>query len=70
MEFNKRILLVLLFSVLCVYHARSESLEESHPVKTNKTERYKVVSFNFRHVEVPYVICLWILLASIAKIGE
>ncbi|KAK3796236.1 hypothetical protein RRG08_006806 [Elysia crispata] len=43
--------------------------DESHKVVTNQTHRYKLVSFKFDHVEVPYVICLWILLACIAKIG-
>ena len=43
---------------------------ESHSVKKNGTQGYKLVSFNFEHVEMPSVICLWILLASIAKIGE
>lgn len=44
--------------------------DESHKISSNESHRYKIVSFNFSHVEVPYVICLWILLASIAKIGE
>ena len=44
--------------------------DESHKVVTNQTHRYKLVSFKFDHVEVPYVICLWILLACIAKIGK
>ncbi|XP_076449063.1 putative Na(+)/H(+) antiporter nhx-9 [Babylonia areolata] len=36
---------------------------------SNETERYQLVTWDFHHVEVPYVICLWILLASLAKIG-
>ena len=43
---------------------------ESHSVKKNGTNGYKLVHFNFEHVEMPSVICLWILLASIAKIGK
>ena len=43
---------------------------ESHSVKKNETQRYALFKFQFHHVEIPYVICLWILLASIAKIGE
>ncbi|CAH1779096.1 unnamed protein product [Owenia fusiformis] len=31
--------------------------------------RYPVVTFNFEHVAAPYVIALWVLLASLAKIG-
>ncbi|XP_078689630.1 sodium/hydrogen exchanger 3-like [Branchiostoma floridae x Branchiostoma belcheri] len=31
--------------------------------------RYQVATFNFHHVMAPYTIALWIVLASIAKIG-
>lgn len=39
--------------------------EESH----NETERYKILSFDFERVELPYVICLWILIVALAKIA-
>ena len=53
-----------------VQEASGSSEVEAHSVKKNETQRYPLFVFNFHHVEVPYVICLWILLASIAKIGE
>ncbi|KAK7481699.1 hypothetical protein BaRGS_00027072, partial [Batillaria attramentaria] len=43
--------------------------EEKGDTSSNETERYQLVVWDFHHVEVPYVICLWILLASVAKIG-
>ena len=33
-------------------------------------ERFKVVSLDFAHVSVPYIICMWIVFASLAKIGK
>lgn len=47
-----------------------EYTDESHKMGGQNSERYRILSFNFHHVEVPYVICLWILLASVAKIGK
>ena len=44
--------------------------DETDEANSNETERYQLVTWDFHHVEVPYVICLWILLASLAKIGE
>jgi hypothetical protein len=35
----------------------------------NETERYKLVVFDFDRVELPFVICLWILIVALAKIG-
>ena len=34
------------------------------------SERYPLVVFDFERVELPYIICLWVLIASLAKIGE
>ena len=40
--------------------------------KKNEThsERYPLAVFDFERVELPYVICLWVLIASLAKIGK
>lgn len=48
----------------------SNDIDDSTTSKTNNSNRYHVVTVNFPYVAVPYVICLWILLASVAKIGE
>lgn len=44
--------------------------DEKEKDLTNETERYPLVNWDFNHVEIPYVICLWILLASVAKMGK
>ena len=35
----------------------------------NDTEGYQVAKFDFAHISTPYIICMWILLASAMKIG-
>ena len=56
--------------VMLVFQAQptlaAETAEESH----NETERYKIFTFDFERVELPYVICLWILIVALAKIGK
>lgn len=46
--------------------ASSEAAAGGH---NNGTERYKLVVFDFERVELPLVICLWILIVALAKIG-
>ncbi|XP_051881836.1 sodium/hydrogen exchanger 2-like isoform X2 [Pristis pectinata] len=41
----------------------------SSPTSTHKDERLSVFSLDYYHVQVPFEITLWILLASLAKIG-
>lgn len=36
----------------------------------HKVERYPVTTVDFGRVETPFIIGIWILFASIAKIGE
>ncbi|XP_041375066.1 sodium/hydrogen exchanger 3-like [Gigantopelta aegis] len=54
------VLAVALFSVCVTADGKSDN---------ETVGRYQLVSFDFHHVEIPYVICLWVLLASVAKIG-
>lgn len=52
---------------LCAPLAEAYGREER---ASNETERYQLVTFDFLRVELPYVICLWILIVSLAKIGK
>ena len=36
----------------------------------NAEERFKIATFNFHHVGIPMVAALWVLVASLAKIGK
>lgn len=62
--------LTTLFCVITMVATPVVSSDDTEEAKGNGTERYHLVVWDFHHVEVPYVICLWILLASVAKIGE
>lgn len=65
--FQKHIIHALFLILLSWAQVGSaEAHEESH----NETERYKILSFDFERVELPYVICLWILIVALAKIGK
>ena len=57
----------------------SDALTESGPQEASGNEtdaeeegelRYSVAKFDFAHVAAPMIVTGWILLASIAKIGE
>ena len=43
----------------------NDSDHESH----HKEHRYSVATFDFSHVATPFIISVWILFASLAKIG-
>ncbi|KAK7114435.1 sodium/hydrogen exchanger 3-like [Littorina saxatilis] len=59
-------LCLLSFFIATPVHSHGDGSNEAN---SNETERYQLVVWDFQHVEIPYVICLWILLASVAKIG-
>lgn len=42
----------------------------SSTTSTSQDERLSVFSLNYYHVQVPFEITLWIVLASLAKVGK
>lgn len=40
------------------------------PINSSQPQSFAIVSFKWEHVKEPYIITLWILVASLAKIGE
>ena len=62
----------LLELIFCSFLILSQWGSVAGEEKKNGThsERYPLVVFDFERVELPYVICLWVLIASLAKIGE
>lgn len=59
------------FVISCVLVCAPARISASSEAGENKTEteRYKLVVFDFDRVELPFVICLWILIVALAKIG-
>jgi len=47
---------------------KSDLKQETHEV--HEHERYPIATIEFSRVETPFIIGVWILFASIAKIGE
>ncbi|KAK3579213.1 hypothetical protein CHS0354_022758, partial [Potamilus streckersoni] len=78
MEYFKRIrrctviVLTLLFLIQVCWTQPEETTTKEIGGKnggeTKTQERYQVFSFDFQRVELPIIICLWILIASLAKI--
>lgn len=52
-----------------VHHLLDEHEVGAHE-ESDKVERYPVATIDFGRVETPFIIGVWILFASIAKIGE
>jgi solute carrier family 9 (sodium/hydrogen exchanger), member 3 len=44
--------------------------QDPHAAEEGTHERYPVTTVDFSRVETPFIIGIWILFASIAKIGE
>ena len=47
-----------------------EEQEIGCPVESNGTERFKVAHFDFDYVSKPLLVSLWVLFASVTKVGE
>lgn len=46
------------------------AVEEGPGSEHQASEGFQVVTFKWHHVQDPYIIALWILVASVAKIGK
>ena len=49
---------------------RARGVEEEPGDAHGGTQGFQVVTFKWHHVQDPYIIALWILVASLAKIGK
>lgn len=61
------------FILVCVFPFGTEGLNSGSESSVNGSSsslRYQLAVFDFERVELPYVICLWILIVSLAKIGK
>ncbi|XP_060074535.1 sodium/hydrogen exchanger 3-like [Ylistrum balloti] len=64
-----RWLSLLVISCAFVYWVPVNAEDSEGQESNNETERYQLVVFDFARVELPYVICLWILIVSLARIA-
>ncbi|XP_053401693.1 sodium/hydrogen exchanger 2-like isoform X2 [Mercenaria mercenaria] len=54
----------------CIFLSQWECVTAAEGKKNEtNSERYPLVVFDFERVELPFVICCWVLIASLAKIG-
>lgn len=49
---------------------RARAFEEQPGSAHGESQGFQVVTFKWHHVQEPYIIALWILVASLAKIGK
>ncbi|KAM7320617.1 hypothetical protein ACRRTK_019870 [Alexandromys fortis] len=59
--------LLALVLALALTSLRGATASEAEP---SADESFQVVTFKWHHVQDPYIIALWILVASLAKIGK
>lgn len=53
-----------------LHHDSSIEAATDQPHSKHEVERYPVTTVDFSRVEIPFIIGIWILFASIAKIGK
>lgn len=54
-------------------HTNSSALSKTDPfdaTESGRDERLHIFTLDYEYVQIPYEVTLWILLASLAKIGE
>ena len=61
---------IFLILVLLVLIKKYSSREQIYTHNQQKEQRFHVAEFNFDHVSDVYAITLWILLGSLAKVGQ
>ncbi|XP_062610042.1 sodium/hydrogen exchanger 3-like [Saccostrea cucullata] len=66
---NRRALFCFVISCVLLLAPAGISASSEAGEHKNETERYKLVVFDFDRVELPLVICLWILIVALAKIA-
>lgn len=54
-------------------HTNSSALSKADPfdaTESGRDERLHIFTLDYEYVQIPYEVTLWILLASLAKIGK
>ncbi|XP_052234182.1 sodium/hydrogen exchanger 3-like isoform X1 [Dreissena polymorpha] len=64
-----RICLSTVLVLVVVLSMLADTAEASGGKNGTQNERYPLVVFDFERVEFPFVICIWVLIASLAKIA-
>lgn len=62
--------LCLVTPVLGANKRRSSSESGGHTAEAEAPTDLQIVTFKWHHVQDPYIIAVWILVASLAKIGK
>lgn len=70
MAFNGILVFLLLAFFVLEQATLTDAETESGKSQHNETHRYQLINVNFSRVGVPYIICLWILVVSLAKVGK
>lgn len=67
----KRFSLLEICLCTCIFLSQWDSVTAEDGKKNESSpDRYPLVVFDFERVELPFVICCWILIACLSKIGK